>query len=55
MDGIYTILEKQESVEKIEWCKFGVTRAVFSCFRYLAEMKHDWKYYQVNQRNSILD
>ncbi|KAI1708675.1 core-2/I-Branching enzyme domain-containing protein [Ditylenchus destructor] len=30
----------------VEWCEFGVARGVFSCLRYLSEMKHDWKYYQ---------
>jgi hypothetical protein len=39
----------QGSVGKIEWCKFGVTRAVYSCFRFLVELRHDWEYYQVGK------
>jgi hypothetical protein len=37
----------KESVSSIGWCEYGVTRALYSCLRYLTNLKHNWKYFQV--------
>lgn len=34
------------TVNKVEWCEFGVVRGVFNCLRYLSELDHKWRYYQ---------
>uniref|UniRef100_A0A1I8BFN9 CRAL-TRIO domain-containing protein n=1 Tax=Meloidogyne hapla TaxID=6305 RepID=A0A1I8BFN9_MELHA len=35
------------TVNKVEWCEFGVVRGVFNCLRYLSELDHKWRYYQM--------
>uniref|UniRef100_A0A914M4D9 Uncharacterized protein n=1 Tax=Meloidogyne incognita TaxID=6306 RepID=A0A914M4D9_MELIC len=37
---------KMENVGTIEWCKFGVVRAVFTCLKHLTEKNHNWRYLQ---------
>uniref|UniRef100_A0A915P9S0 Uncharacterized protein n=1 Tax=Meloidogyne floridensis TaxID=298350 RepID=A0A915P9S0_9BILA len=34
------------NVGTIEWCKFGVVRAVFTCLKHLTEKNHNWRYLQ---------
>ncbi|KAI1702883.1 core-2/I-Branching enzyme domain-containing protein [Ditylenchus destructor] len=33
-------------VSKVEWYTYSVVRGVWSCVRYLAQLRHPWKYYQ---------
>ncbi|TKR73881.1 hypothetical protein L596_021132 [Steinernema carpocapsae] len=33
-------------VNKVEWFKFSVLRAVYGCVKHLTMLKSDWKYYQ---------
>uniref|UniRef100_A0A1I8BUQ4 Glycosyltransferase family 92 protein n=1 Tax=Meloidogyne hapla TaxID=6305 RepID=A0A1I8BUQ4_MELHA len=36
-----------KNVGTIQWCKYGVVRAVFTCLKHLTEKTHNWRYLQM--------